>query len=384
VSNPVAAVLIAVGSELSSGQIQNTNTAWLAQQLSSVGLEPLLHWTVPDQRELLQQALQSASACTELVILTGGLGPTSDDFTREVLAAHLEQPLELDADSWSRLQARAQRLGFVLTPSQQQQCWFPQGAEVLANPAGTADAFVVHQNPTLFLVLPGPPREVQALWPDCLAHLQAHLPEQPQWALQTWQCLGVSEGSLGEAVDAALAGSGFQTGYRAHFPYIEVKVWSPPGALEPWLPKLMEALKPALVLTGQANPARELLQALPAADPVRLVDTFSAGLLAQRLQELWSDASLPPSGGFAVQSIWPAQNTTQTQPVDLPRSDRECLLVLAPGTASETCQLNVYYQGQQHQLVLQSPFTRRPAFQRAYLTELALIRWKETLNEMFT
>lgn len=371
-SYAVDAILIAVGTELSSGQICNTNTAWLAQALSAAGADNLLHWTAADDRQLLQTLLQEALQHSRLVILTGGLGPTSDDFTREIVAEVLQQPLSLNTPSWERLQARAQRLGFALTPSQQQQCWFPVRAEVLPNPAGTADGFVCRLTQGCVIALPGPPREVQAVWPQAESHALPWLPEQPARELHRWQCLGVSEGALGEAVDAALAGSGFETGYRAHFPYIEVKVWSPPGALDAsWRARIEAAMAPGHVLAGDHDPATAFWQHLPPDKSLEIIDSVSGGQLAQRLKSGWPGGDR--SAELRLLNLFPP-------PSEAPPRQLALQLALSPQTDGEGVVVSLQNGSMHLQRSVPPVMNRRRDLQPGYFSELALLIWKEFLN----
>jgi nicotinamide-nucleotide amidase len=305
------ACVLAVGTELSTGQIINSNAAWISQQLTEQGIQACWHLTVADHRASILVALEQANNYAELVFVTGGLGPTSDDFTREVIAQWLDLPLEFDQASWLALEARAEKLNFKLSHSQKQQCYFPKGAQILSNPAGTANAFSLAQTGRLLIVLPGPPSEIQAIWQTHLNHLlSSYLPGKSKQKLYRWQCMGLPEGDLGEKVEEILQGSGFQTGYRVHFPYIEVKVWiGEEQSSQPWLDKLDNCLKPWTLLRDDEDMAELFLNALPPDRPVRLIDTASKGLLAQRLQPLLSARTL----NLIIESHY---QQTDTNPVD--------------------------------------------------------------------
>lgn len=374
-SYAVDAILIAVGTELSSGQVCNTNTAWMAQALSTAGADNILHWTVADDRLLLQNLLQQAIQHSPLVILTGGLGPTSDDFTREIIADVLQQPLVLNTASWKRLQARAQKMNFALTPSQQQQCWFPAQAEVLPNPAGTADGFVCKLEQGCIMALPGPPREVQAVWSLAERHCKLWLPEQAARELHCWQCLGVSEGALGEAVDTALAESGFETGYRAHFPYIEVKVWTPPGALNTaWRERIEAAMAPGYILVGAQDPAEHFWQSLPADTSLEIIDSVSGGQLAQRLTKGWPDPDRQQE--LRLHTLFPPQ-------ASLPQRQLALQLGLCPQPDGEGVVISLQNTSQTLQRTVLPVMKRRRELQAGYFSEWALLTWKEFLNATY-
>ena len=383
----VAAVFIAIGTELSSGQVVNTNSAWLAGHLSELGLEPLIHITIPDQHALILDALRQAQQQSDLIFVTGGLGPTSDDFTRDVISQWLEAPLVFNAASWQRLEARAQKVGFVLGSSQKQQCWFPEGAEVIPNPAGTADAFQMDRDGTAIFVLPGPPSEIKALWESGLqAKIRALLPAQPRQKLYAWQCLGVGEGTLGERLETALAGSGLKTGYRAHFPYIEIKVWIPDSvAAAPWLEKVEAALADAIVLPGQQEAAARLMSGLPHDVPIRILDRATEGALAMQLQQ--GLASLAESGRpqLVLHSSYPTQSfisdTEMRSLLQQEGQDHELLLVIGGLHSQGDWSLGLHWKECSHSACFKLPFKRAQASNQRYVAELAMIYWQEWLYE---
>ncbi|PKL76405.1 MAG: hypothetical protein CVV27_10450 [Candidatus Melainabacteria bacterium HGW-Melainabacteria-1] len=380
---PVSAILIAIGTELSSGQVINSNSAWIAGQLSAAGLDTLLHWTVPDDRALIRQALDRAAAETELIFLTGGLGPTSDDFTRDLVAEWAAQPLEFNPSSWERIEARAAAYGFKLVESQKQQCWFPAGAEIFPNPVGTADAFALFGETTL-VVLPGPPHEIKALWQSAVAaRLQPMLPALPTRSLHRWQCLGIPEGSLGELVDAAVAGeAGALTGFRAHAPYIEVKLWLDSRSDADAIRSRVEAaIGQWVVLRGDEDAALRLLASLPAETPIEIDDAVTGGLLATRLREAL--AQLPArQAPLSLHSSWqgpsdPKQAMTWLAEAETP----ETLQLAIGGFESGQWGLGLRSDGQLRFELFELPYAaeREAPSERSlrYVCEMALITaWK--------
>lgn len=385
-SVPIDAVLIAVGSELSTGQVTNTNSAWLAQQLTELGFQNMLHWTVPDERSLLKDALEQAQKLSSCILLTGGLGPTSDDFTREVVAESIHKELLFSEASWARLQARAQQGGYHLSESQQQQCWFPSEAQILVNTVGTADAFVSQYKGCSYFVLPGPPFEIKTLWDTALkAALKPLLPEQPETKLYTWQCLGIPEGTLGEYVDTALADENVSVGYRAHFPYIEIKVWIPtetPAA--PIVHKVEQALASGTLLPGKEDGARRFLNSLVPETEVLISDFASGGALAAALQAAWP--SLPEESDIQIQlnSEWTqAQQDPQRAMAELAEPDAEphqLKLTLGGISAAGEWSLGLQQFDNLQFERFQLPFQRKLPLQQRYIAEMALITWEKWLH----
>ena len=105
------ASILAVGTELTTGQITNRNAAWISERLTSLGVEVVLHETVPDERNRILHALQNCEQHSQFIFVTGGLGPTSDDFTREVIAQWLKKPLLFDPETWNQVTDRLKRIG---------------------------------------------------------------------------------------------------------------------------------------------------------------------------------------------------------------------------------------------------------------------------------
>ncbi len=297
---PRAAVL-AIGTELTQGQITNRNATWISERLTARGITVVHHAVVPDDHALVSTALDFAAAHADLVFVTGGLGPTTDDFTRDCLAEWSKRPLEFREASWRKITTLLKSRGIEVAPSNRIQCFFPKDSTVLENHEGTADGFrFAHgtsYRPTEVQVfaLPGPPREGMHLWETTIdPWLGETYGALTPPRLESWSCLGKSESSLGEIVETAVAGFGVKTGYRASPPYVEVKIWIPEGfergrelAL---LAKLNAELAPYSVARNGEDLAEKLLAViesvlprLPADRPVTFLDLGTEGALTERL-----------------------------------------------------------------------------------------------------
>jgi nicotinamide-nucleotide amidase len=134
----VDAIILSVGTELVSGQCVDTNSAWLAARLAERGVATIEHQTIGDDVERLAAAIRRAIDAAEVVIITGGLGPTLDDITRDALAAALEVPLQEKVEALRQIEAFFQRLGRTMTESNRRQALIPRGCEMIPNPRGTA------------------------------------------------------------------------------------------------------------------------------------------------------------------------------------------------------------------------------------------------------
>ena len=162
--------ILSVGTELLLGQIANTDAQYLSRRLSEYGINLYRQTTVGDNPERVKQALSEALARCDLVITTGGLGPTEDDLTKEMVAETFALPMELHQPSLDALTQRMNRLhpGKPLTPNNLKQAYFPKGARILPNLCGTAPGCVVEAAGKAVAVLPGPPRELKDMFEHAL------------------------------------------------------------------------------------------------------------------------------------------------------------------------------------------------------------------------
>jgi nicotinamide-nucleotide amidase len=157
------AEILAIGSELLDPDRSDTNGPFLAERLRSVGIEVMARSIVGDEREWLEPAFRTALARADVVITTGGLGPTEDDRTREAVAAALGRALVRDADVTEALRARFARFGWKMALNNARQADLVTGAEWLANPNGTAPGQWIEDGERLVILLPGPPGEMRPL-----------------------------------------------------------------------------------------------------------------------------------------------------------------------------------------------------------------------------
>ncbi len=158
------AEVIAVGSELLGTTRLDTNSLFLAGRLGNLGVELRAKSVVGDDRVRLRDIFLAALSRADLVILTGGLGPTDDDLTREVVSAALERPMTEHADIVAHIQARFARRGLRMPDVNRRQAMVPDGAQVLDNPNGTAPGLMIEHGTQVIVLLPGPPRELQPMF----------------------------------------------------------------------------------------------------------------------------------------------------------------------------------------------------------------------------
>jgi len=171
------AEIIAVGSELLTAARVDTNSLFLTAHLNQLGVEVVAKAVIGDHRARLAQAVRAACSRSEIVILTGGLGPTEDDVTRDAAAAALDRPLVFRQELLEAIEQRFQRLGRRMAAINRRQAYVIEGAEALPNPNGTAPGQWIEHSGRILMLLPGPPPELQPMFTDhCLPRLRRVAP----------------------------------------------------------------------------------------------------------------------------------------------------------------------------------------------------------------
>jgi nicotinamide-nucleotide amidase len=225
--------ILSTGDELLTGQVVDTNSTWLMDRLWDLGVMVRRKTLVGDDRADLTDALRALSARADLVVMSGGMGPTEDDLTAECVAIVLGVPLELHEPSLRAVEERFRSFGRVMTPNNEKQARFPRGAEVIPNRFGTAPGFSVRIGRAEVVCLPGVPSEYKGLCDEwLLLRLAARLGAVP--AARVVKLFGLGESHADHAMrpimdDPRNVRLGVRWGYRAHFPEVHVK-WTVPGA----------------------------------------------------------------------------------------------------------------------------------------------------------
>jgi nicotinamide-nucleotide amidase len=199
------AVVISTGDELTTGRTVDTNANFIAEQLAAVGIDVAAMLVVGDYPERITWAWQAALQQADLVISTGGLGPTADDLTTETVARVVERPLLLNAEVASRIQQMFEAMGRVMPENNLQQARFPLGAVIIPNALGTAPGFRLQHDTAEgrrhLIVLPGVPREMKPmLVEEVLPWLQQARGTTHVYLSHVFQTFGISESALDELV----------------------------------------------------------------------------------------------------------------------------------------------------------------------------------------
>ena len=224
------ACIVSTGEEVLRGELVDSNSAEIARQLGEAGFAIQLMLTAGDRRGDLDFVLRTALERADWVFMTGGLGPTEDDLTAEVVAQLAQAPLAFDPPSWEHIEQRFAEFGIPLTDNNRKQALFPAGARILANPNGTAPGFVATLEASgthkQVVALPGPPREMQPM----LRTLLADLPQAKKPSHSFIRFLGIGESSLADVMRPWAQQQGLELGYRAIFPELELKLYDASAA----------------------------------------------------------------------------------------------------------------------------------------------------------
>jgi len=220
------AAILSTGDELITGKVIDTNSAFIADRLFSMGIKVAAVLKVGDDREALLWAMREAADLGEIIIGTGGLGPTEDDLTSEVVAEFLGCPLVQNEEIAAALRKRFEARRIPWTANNLKQALFPQGAEILPNPVGTALGFRVSfgENKTLSW-LSGVPQEMTAMFDQTvMPWIVAMRGGQDQIFSQAFKVYGLTESKLDDLVKPIELEPGIKLSFRAHYPDLTLRV----------------------------------------------------------------------------------------------------------------------------------------------------------------
>lgn len=367
--------VLGIGTELTSGQILNRNASWISARLTKMGVLTTGHWVVPDDRPLIREALELAAKTSDLIFVTGGLGPTSDDFTRDIIAEWAGQPLEWDEATWTHIRTRLEARGIPARDSQKQQCYYPRGATILTNNQGTAHGFHLQARQKNLIILPGPPKEIEAIWTD---HLESWLPSQfpglDPWVTRSWDTIAIPESTIAELTERALEGTTYERGYRVHLPYVEVKVShlkSETAQAAPAIARVQEALAPMTALRDGDDAFKKLGRLLKTFAQIQIQDGVSGEYLSTRL--------LSAAPEVARKSALSLHTAVQEASPDF-----DTLVLTVRPTASREARAEFQWKGTVRRLPLKSPYQSALLAdrERQYFAEMAALFWGAELERL--
>jgi nicotinamide-nucleotide amidase len=286
------AEIVTTGTELLLGQIDDTNATYLARQLRDLGIDLYFRTTVGDNEARIVQALEQALARADLVLTTGGLGPTVDDVTREAVARVTGRSLVLFADLLGQIESFFARFGATMSENNRRQAYLPEGCIPVENPVGTAPAFIVEEERGTIITLPGVPREMRYLMEHTvIPYLQQRLGQQDVLLTRILRTVAVGESRVDQAIADLEASANPTVGLSAHPGQTDVRIVAkaPTRAEAEDLVATFEArirarLGAAIYAVGDASLEAVIAELLARQDAsLAVAETLTRGDLSRRL-----------------------------------------------------------------------------------------------------
>lgn len=222
--NPNAEI-IAIGTELLLGEITDTNSVFLARQLRDIGVNVFFMTTVGDNLGRIKDAISDALDRAEIVITTGGLGPTVDDMTRQAVADAIGRPLQFHQSLYDNIAERFRGFGSKMTENNRQQAYLPAGAILIENPVGTAPSFIVESKRGVVISVPGVPREMKFLITESVVPYLLKKYELGIIVARILRTAGIGESSLDDQIGSEiLSETNPSVGLAAHHGSVDVRV----------------------------------------------------------------------------------------------------------------------------------------------------------------
>lgn len=320
------------GSELLLGNVVNTHLAYIGQQLFPLGLRIARQTTIPDGAAIRPALLEAFERC-DVLIVTGGLGPTTDDITREVAAELLGLPLEENAEVMRAIEERLARRGIPMRERMKRQAMVPEGATVLPNENGTAPglyipAFLTPSHITPHLIfLPGPPRELKPMFENyALPVLRAIAGGIPERECRTYHIVGMGESTVEEVLGLELSRRGdIEVGYCARPNEVDFRLIAPRAILEEVEVRVLAVIGQHLVShRGELIEEVVVQRMRQTGATLALAESCTGGLLASRITDV------PGSSEVLLEGFVTYSNEAKSRSVGVPEE-----LIAAHGAVSE-------------------------------------------------
>lgn len=243
--------IIATGNEVLQGDISDGNSEFFAKSITELGGDLYQCIKTTDTTSEVIAALDYLFQHVDVVITTGGLGPTSDDVTRFAVAKYFNQPLKMSERAWSHIEKRLHRFQLKINDSNKQQALFPENAILIENQKGSAWGALIssNHNQKIVVMLPGPPCECHPMFEQSvLPWLNSH-DFLGKKTIFRWMTLGLIESQIAPEIDKIAQPFDCETGYRWHYPYLEIKVTVPKTEIqvEQLKENITDKLKPYLI-----------------------------------------------------------------------------------------------------------------------------------------
>ncbi len=322
------AEIISIGTELLMGEIVDTNSAYLADELAKIGVE--LRWVtkVGDHPGRLEEAISRAWARSDITITTGGLGPTSDDLTRESIAAAMGEDMEVRDDLLAHLTSQFESRGIEMPATNIKQATLIPSAEAIPNPMGTAPGWWVEKDGRLIAAMPGPPREISPMWDNRVGPRLRALNPESVIVTRTLKTFGITEGGLDEMLSSLFRSENPNLGIYSKQDGIHLRAIASATTrseakrlIEPMEREIRKIVGHAIWGEDDDTPISAALGALSDRGlSLAVAEGFTGGLLASTLLETASGSDVL-AGGVVISDARTSRLMLDNEPPD-PNSPR--------------------------------------------------------------
>jgi nicotinamide-nucleotide amidase len=281
--------VVNTGTELLFGSVINTHLSFLAQQLFPLGLRVERQSTIPDG-DSIRLAIEESATRSDVILVTGGLGPTSDDVTREIVSELTGRPLRYDDSIFQKISERFKKRGLKITDRTARQAYVPEGATVLPNDHGTAPGIYIPAQegiPHLFL-LPGPPRELRPMFSTYALPILRSLAGGHDLQATIYRTTGLGESQVERIVgERLLAIAGLELGYCARMGEVDVRVVGSKSAVDAADAIIRFELEPYIVTTEEKELEDVVVELLTSRNAtLAIAESCTGGLLANRITDV--------------------------------------------------------------------------------------------------
>jgi nicotinamide-nucleotide amidase len=326
-TKPVTCRLLAVGNELLLGEVVDTNTAFMARRLTEAGVTVCAKETLPDTEKTIVTSLRNAHE--DVVLLCGGLGPTSDDLTRNALARAFYTGLKLDSRQFERIAAFFSRIGRPMAVCNKVQAMIPGGFKAVDNPNGTAPA-LFRKKPFVF-ALPGVPRELEALMETSVIPEIKRAFRLPHLHIEEIKTSGIGESSLFERIEDIKIPKGVTFASLPELSGVVLRLWGlNPAQVKAVSRKIADRVKEH-VYGGKGDTPESVIQAkfLRKKQTLALAESCTGGLVASRL------TMVAGSSGYFLGGVTAYSNDLKMKFLGVRASTLKRFGAVSPETARE-------------------------------------------------
>jgi len=351
------AEIVTTGTEILLGDIVDTNAAWIAQQLRDAGVNLYFKTTVGDNEERLRGVLEQGIGRSDVIIVTGGLGPTVDDITRQAIANATHRPLRLNEEALATLEERFRRFGSKMTENNRQQALIPEGATMIHNPVGTAPGFIAEMGRCSIVALPGVPREMKHLMTETVLPWLRAKAGGAVIRRRILRTMGIGESTIDSLLEDLMRGSNPTMGLAAHTGQADVRIAAraeSEEAAEALLDEIEREVRRRIGDYIYSTTPGETFEAVVTRRlkenglRVALLESNTGGALAQRMAAadkegapvalalLTTDATLPADVAHALaQASLPAQEVVRAAAAALRKASEADIAIAILGTTGE-------------------------------------------------